>query len=103
MDSSYLRALKVFVVVAGLVLVLGTAALAWLLIRRHDQEAARPARVPAMVDLPLPAGARIEQVVADGPRLLLLLRGPEEQQYLALVNPATGERLGLIRLVPERP
>lgn len=100
-----MRVLKLFVVLGGVALVVGTVALGWLLVQRA---VSRPDRVPApaaqlAADLPLPVGSRIEQVVLDGPRLLLLLRGPEQQQYLALVNAATGERQALLRVVPEAP
>ena len=102
--EAYLRALKVFVVVAGVVLLVGTTVLVWLLLQRPPRDAApRGAPAPILAELPLPAGARIEQMVLDGPRLVLLIRAEQEQQYLALVNPATGERLSLVRIAPEAP
>ncbi len=53
--------------------------------------------------LALPAGLRVEQASLDGRAALLLLQGPDQQQYLALVNPTTGERLSLLRVTPESP
>ncbi len=85
-------------------LVLGTATLVWLLVQRQQaQERAQALSTPAsaadaVIDLALPAGLRIEQASLDGRHALLLLRGPDQQQYLALVNPATGERLSLLRV-----
>lgn len=81
-------------------LVLGTAILVWLLVQRQQaQEQAAPAPAgDAPVDLVLPAGLRVEQASLDGRHALLLLRGPDQQQYLALVNPTTGERLSLLRI-----
>src|SRR5690606_41511812 len=49
----------------------------------------------------LPAGARIEQVVVDGERLVLLGTDGAGVQFLAVVDPATGERLSLLRVRPE--
>jgi hypothetical protein len=54
-----------------------------------------------MLDLQLPEGLRIEQATFDGRHAVLLLRGPDQQQYLALVNPSTGERLSLLRITAE--
>ena len=104
--DSWIRALKIFCVVAGVVLVLGTATLVWLLVQRQQaREAAapQPPTAGAMGELALPDGLRIEQASLDGSRALLLLRGPDQQQYLALVNPTTGERLSLLRIVPPSP
>lgn len=87
-------------------LVLGTATLVWLLVQRQQaQEAAAPATpaTAAMGDLVLPAGLRVEQASLDGRHVLLLLRGPDQQQYLAVVNSTTGERLSLLRIVAEGP
>ncbi|MFO1067964.1 MAG: hypothetical protein U1E14_05495 [Geminicoccaceae bacterium] len=102
--ESWIRALKIFVVVGGVVLVLGTGLLFWLLVQRNAAErAAARDTATAVAELALPAGSRIEQVDLDGSRMALLLRGADQQQYLALVNPATGERLSLLRVVPESP
>ena len=104
--DSWIRALKIFCVVGGVVLVLGTATLVWLLVQRHRAEEAAAPSVPpaaAMGRLALPAGLRVEQASLDGRAALLLLQGPDQQQYLALVNPTTGERLSLLRVTPESP
>jgi hypothetical protein len=103
--DSWLRVVKLFVVLGGVLLVVGTVVLGTLLVQRAmGQRERAPAALGAaalVADLPLPAGSRIEQVALDGPRLLLLLRGPQQQQYLALVNAATGERQALLRVVAE--
>jgi hypothetical protein len=51
--------------------------------------------------LSLPAGARIEQVVVDGRRLVLLGSDQAGEQFVAVVDPLTGERLSLLRVRPE--
>jgi hypothetical protein len=102
--DSWIRALKIFCIVGGVVLVLGTATLIWLLMQRQEtREAALRPAAAAMLELPLPEGLRIAQTSFDGRHALLLLHGPDQQQYLALVNPATGQRLSLLRVVAEPP
>jgi hypothetical protein len=101
--DSWIRALKIFCVVAGIVLVLGTGTLVWLLVQRQKAREAAAPPPTAMLDLRLPEGLRIAQTAFDGSRLVLLLDGPDRQQYLALVNPTTGERLSLLRVVAEPP
>lgn len=94
--------LKAFVIAGGIALLAGTILLVVLLmLRLGGGDAAAPAAVAgAVVDLALPAGARIEQMVVDGSRLVLLAADPDGRQYLAVVNGATGERLSLIRVKP---
>ena len=77
-------------------LVAGTVLLGVLLYQRARQPepaAVAPAGGGAVV---LPAGARVQQVVADGRRLILLAADPAGRQYLAVVNALTGERLSLL-------
>lgn len=92
--------LKAFVIASGVVLVVGTIVLAALVIARAvggGPASTDDALRPRVVDLELPAAAEIEQVVPDGDRVLLLGRGPAGGQFLAVVDPETGERLRLIR------
>jgi hypothetical protein len=92
--------LKIFVIAGGIVLVAGTILLVVLIVLRAGSDDA-----PAPPDLPqtlsLPAGARIEQVVVDGRRLVLLGVDGAGAQFLAVVDPMTGERLSLLRVQPE--
>jgi hypothetical protein len=91
-------ALKVFVVAGGIVLVAGTILLAVLIgLRAGDGQIAQQAPQALL----LPAGARIEQVVVDGRRLVVLGSDGAGQQFLAVVDPVTGERLSLLRVRPE--
>jgi hypothetical protein len=91
--------LKAFVIGGGVVLIAGTVLLVVMLRQRLDgaPTAATPAAA-GPVDLALPAKARIEQMVLDGSRLAVLAAGPDGQQYLAVINALTGERLSLIRV-----
>lgn len=54
----------------------------------------------APVDLALPAGAKVNEVIADGKRLVLLAEDQDGQQYLVVVDALSGERLSLIRVNP---
>lgn len=108
----WVRALKLFVVVAGVVILLGSGALLWLLASRTGRDAAAPpspkaappsAAPPVVADLALPQGAAIVDLTTDQDRIVLLLRTPGAQDYLAVVDAATGTRRALLRIVPERP
>jgi Family of unknown function (DUF6476) len=91
--------LKAFVIAGGIVLVAGTILLAVLIVMRAGADP--PVVQPAPQALLLPAGARIEQVVVDGRRLVVLGTDQGGQQFLAVVDPVTGERLSLLRVRPE--
>jgi hypothetical protein len=91
--------LKVFVIAGGIALVAGTILLAVLIVTRARDDGAMVQGAPQA--LRLPAGARIEQVVVDGRRLVLLGTDGMGTQFLAVVDPATGERLSLLRIRPE--
>ena len=91
--------LKAFVIAAGVVLVAGTILLAVLIALRAGEGGRIVQQAPQA--LLLPAGARIEQVVVDGRRLVLLGTDQAGEQFLALIDPVTGERLSLLRVRPE--
>lgn len=94
--------LKVFVIAGGVLVVAGVLLLTVLLAQRATNRAEPSGpKTAGPVDLALPAEARIEQVVLDGRNLVLLAAGRDGQQYLAVVNSLTGERLSLIRVRPE--
>ena len=92
--------LKAFVIIGGVVLLLGSALLVALLVLRGNEERALRAVVSAPFELALPAGSRIEQVSMDGERLVLLAIDGAGRQFVAVVDPRTGERLSLIHIRP---
>ena len=51
--------------------------------------------------VPLPAGARIEQVEPAGGCLVLLGVDGAGRQFVALVDPYTGARLSLLLMTPQ--
>jgi hypothetical protein len=91
--------LKAFVIAGGIALVAGTILLVVLIVMRAGDRVAIVQQAPQV--LRLPAGARIEQVVVDGRRLVLLGLDAAGAQFLAVVDPITGERLSLLRVQPE--
>ncbi len=109
----WIRALKLFVVLAGIVILVGSGVLVWLLARGAPREVAKvvdppvgaptaatpPA--PIVADLALPAGAAILDMTSEQDRIVLLLRTPAGQDYLAVIDAATGTRRALLRIVPE--
>ncbi|MGI9436182.1 MAG: DUF6476 family protein [Geminicoccaceae bacterium] len=94
--------LKAFVIAGGVVLLIGVVLLAVLIMLQvsGQNDQAREEGPAAPVDLALPSGARITQVVADGRRLVLLAEDADGRQYLAVVDAASGERQSLIRITP---
>jgi hypothetical protein len=114
------RALKVFVIVGGIALLAGTVLLIVLIVTRASENRPDPPASPrpessAAADppspqlcelalpvpgeafgVPLPAGARIEQVVPAGGCLILLGTAGDNRQFVALVDPYTGARLSLL-------
>ena len=93
--------LKAFVILGGVILVIGAILLAVLLALRAagGPPEGRPVST-GPVDLALPSGVRIAQVVADGKRLVLLGEDREGIQYIAVVDALSGARKSLIRLMP---
>lgn len=106
MSDSLLKALKIFVVVGAVVIVLGTATLIALLVKRAGSgSAALPAGPPAtgMAEVALPPGAEVQQVTVAGAQLYLLGRSPGEGQFILVIDQTSGARKRLLRLVPEAP
>ena len=94
--------LKAFVITTGIMLVIGAIALAVLIMlkaSRTDESAVVEAQA-LPVDLDLPSGTRVQQVIPEGKRLVLLAEDQEGRQYLAVVDALSGARLSLIRITP---
>jgi hypothetical protein len=125
--DNIVRALKVFVIAGGIVLLAGTMLLAVLIVMRPSEDPADPPAGPraespapavegdppgavcelalpapgAAMGVPLPAGARIEQVVPTAGCLILLGVDGAGRQFVALVDPYSGARLSLLLMQPE--
>jgi hypothetical protein len=112
------KLLKGFVIVGGVALIAGTVLLIVMIMMRASGDPAAEPEVAATagavadrctggapasqaVSVPLPSGARIEQIVPDGNCLILLGVGGDGRQFVALVDPLTGDRISLLVIRPE--
>ncbi len=102
-----MRALKVLVVVMGVLLVGGTAALVFAIIDRARHRVAEPAPVAAghafASTVELPPGARIIGTEEAGERLIVRVALAEGGEALILIDARNGMRLGTIELRPGAP
>ena len=96
-----MRALKVLVIVMGVMLVGGFAVLLAVIAGRVSRAPAPiAARTFAPPPIEIPRGARIEAMTAGSDRLVLGLVLPEGSRQLLVLDLATGARLGIIELHP---
>jgi hypothetical protein len=95
--------LKAFVVGGGVLVLGGTILLVVLLVSRATTDQGEDTAVAGRpVELVLPAGATVHEVVPDGRnRVLLLGTGGDGRQFIAVVDPVTGERLSLVHILTE--
>jgi uncharacterized protein DUF6476 len=91
--------LKALVIAGGVALIGGTGLLVVLVLTRGH--GARQVAPELPLTIALPAGARVEQVAADGGRWLLLGTAGNGRQFLAVVDPRTGRPASLLWLQPE--
>ena len=103
MSESLLRAVKLFVVVSGVLIILGTATLIALMVKRGTQAVSdSPPAAAAEVRAALPLGGEALQATVAGRDLVLLGRAPEGQ-FVLVLELATGERRRLVWLAPGQP
>ncbi|MGA7264948.1 MAG: DUF6476 family protein [Stellaceae bacterium] len=94
-----MRALKILVVVMGVMLVVGFAALLVVIAGRVSRGGpAATAHGFAAPPIEIPRGARIEAMTAGPDRLILALALPEGGRQLVVIDLAKGVRLGTIEL-----
>jgi hypothetical protein len=94
-----LRALKILVVVMGIMLVVGFAALvAIIAVRLSRGTPANPPAASVVAPLELPAGARIETIGVGAERLVIAIVLPDGTRELIIVDIASGRRVGTIPL-----
>ena len=99
-----MRALRLLVIVLGVLLVGGTLALIVAIIVRspHPSESRPPntAKLPYDTVVDLPAGAVIESIQPAGDRVLLRLVLPGGRQRIVVLDASSGVRRGTIELRP---
>jgi len=95
-----MRALKVMVVVMGVVIVAGFAALVAVIAGRVSHRAAAPTAAGgfATAAIDIPRDARIEAMAAGPDRIVLALMLPGGGRQLVVIDMATGARIGTIDL-----
>jgi hypothetical protein len=97
-----MRALKILVIVMGVMLVVGFAALVAVIAGRVSRggPAATAAHGFAAPPIDIPRGARIESMTAGPDRLILALALPEGGRQLVIIDLTNGVRLATIELHP---
>jgi hypothetical protein len=91
------RALKILVVVMGVMIVAGLTILIVVIAGRLSRGG--PVAAPfAAAPIELPAGARIETISVGGDRLVLDIVLPDGSRRLVIIDPATGRLLGTVPL-----
>ena len=86
-----MRALKILVIVMGVMLLTGFATLIIVLAGRLSHSG--PARPFAAAPIELPAGARIETIGVGSDRLVLAIILPDGECRLMIIDSATGRLL----------
>lgn len=107
-DTPGVRALKIAIVVMGVMIVLGLITIIGRMIYLASQGGRQPsatavsARLAPAMRLALPAGAQVRHVSLSGDRLAVHFEGPAGAG-IAILDLATGGQLSRVELVPELP
>lgn len=98
----WLKILKVFVVVAGVALLVGTTAFVYLFLdkREADRAAAAAREVGPPTSIMVPPTSRVVDLRFEQGRALVRLVDDDGRNYLLLVDMVSGRRLGLVALEP---
>jgi Family of unknown function (DUF6476) len=96
-----MRGLRIFVIVMGIVIVVGFGVvIAVIAGRMGRREMVGAAHAFAGGTVEIPAGARVEVMTATSDRLVLDLALPDGAHQIMVFDLATGARLGTIELRP---
>jgi hypothetical protein len=107
-DTPGVRALKIAIVVMGVMIVLGLITIIGRMIYLASQGGRQPtatavsARIAPNARLALPTGAQIRHVTLSGDRLAVHYEGPAGAG-IAIIDLVTGTQLSRVELVPEVP
>ena len=97
-----MRALKVLVIVMGVLIFVGFAVLTGELVRRAFLSTDAP-DAPLAAGVDLPPGAAIAGITSVGGRLAVAISLPDGGGFVYLLNPSTGAVLGRIALDASTP
>lgn len=95
-----MRGLTVFVVVMGVVIVIGFAAVIATIVGRLARGDGGSVHAFAAAPIAIPKGARVAAMTAAANRLVLRLELPGGGQQILILDLASGRRLGTIALEP---
>ncbi|MCZ6721559.1 MAG: hypothetical protein O7A65_08460 [Proteobacteria bacterium] len=100
-----MQLLKGIVIAMGLAIAIGIGVLVYVIVVRsgemiEDADPAGEARLPSFAarNLGLPAGSRVDKMLVAGERLILTVLVPDAGQRIVVIDLATGQELGAIRL-----
>ena len=95
-----MRALKILVVVMGIMLVVGFAALILVIAGRvsHRRPEAAANHPLATTPIEIPRGARVEAMTTAPDRLILDFVLPDGNRQIVVIDLTTGARVGVIQL-----
>ncbi|MBF0327201.1 MAG: hypothetical protein HQL42_19325 [Alphaproteobacteria bacterium] len=98
-----MKAIKTLVAVMGILLLGGLGLLGYGLTTKTGRNAKPTALADfGAVAIPLPAGARVEQMAVAGERVILRIAGPGPERLIVL-DPAGGTVTGSFVMTPEAP
>jgi hypothetical protein len=93
-----MRGLKTLVIVMGVLLVVGFAALVATIAARLSHRAPAPAAAFTASPVPLPPGAKIERMSTGPDRIVLAIALSDGTEQLLVIDLQTGRLLGAIPL-----
>lgn len=97
------NALKVLVIVMGLLIVAGFVVIAVELVRRMsspDGSRSPAASAPFTQRIALPSGAQIVSMAPSGDRLIVHVRAADGQSTAYIIDPRSGALLGTVEFPP---
>lgn len=100
-----MKAIKGLVIFMGVLLLVGLGLLGYGMSAKVRKPESRPVVAEARfgaVEVPLPAGSRVEQMVVAGERVVLRVVGGGPER-LVVLDPAAGRVAGSFTLAPEPP
>ena len=105
--TKFMRTLKALVIGMGILIVVGTAAIAVMIARRAGDGAAGDNTAPAGAStaparIALPAGARVIETALDGDRIALRIALTGGGERVMIIDARTGRRIGAVDLMPGR-